>query len=99
MAGKDVLQLVIPPEVQDAVSIDLEIDTLRKSILTDCSALLKQARAIEALSHGKAFRMKLWEEQVSAIKRQQSATFSIPKLKELKTRCHGMSQQLQRFRQ
>ncbi|MDD5171504.1 MAG: hypothetical protein PHF60_00520 [Candidatus ainarchaeum sp.] len=99
MAGKDALQLVIPPEVQDAVLIDSEIDGLRKSILTDCTVLLKEAKTIEASAHGKAFHLKLWEEQVSRIKKEQSATFSIHKLKELKSQCHAMSQQLHRFRQ
>ncbi|NYZ73963.1 hypothetical protein H0O00_02380 [Candidatus Micrarchaeota archaeon] len=99
MAGKDALQLVIPPEVQDAVLIDSEIDNLRKSILSDCSALLKEAKAIETSVHGKAFHIKLWEEQVAAVRRQQSATFSINRLKELKNQCRAMSQQLQRFRQ
>jgi len=99
MAGKDALQLVIPPEVQDAVPIESEIDNLRKSILSDCSVLLKQAKAIETSAHGKAFHIKLWEEQVTTIRRQQSATFSINTLKELKNQCQTMSQQLQRFRQ
>ncbi len=99
MAVKDALQLVIPPEVQDAISLDSEIDSLRKSIMVDCAALLKEAKVIETSAHGKAFHIKLWEEQVTAIRRQQSATFSINKLKELRGQCQAISQQLQRFRQ
>lgn len=99
MAGKDAAQLVIPPEVQDAVLLDSRIDDLRKSILNDCSALLKEAKSIETSVHGKAFHIKLWEKEVAAIRRQQSETFSISKLKELKGKCQSMSQQLQRFRQ
>lgn len=99
MAGKDALQLMIPPEVQGAVMIDSEIGSLRKSITADCSTLLKEARSIDASAHGKAFQLKFWEVRISSIKEGQAGTFSIHKLKELKQQCNVMSQQLQRFRQ
>jgi len=98
MVGRQSADFAVP-DVEDAVQIESAIENLRGDIKSSCTQLLKRAREINAIKpRNGAFRLRYWETQVSQIGEAQMATLSIEKLKQLKSKCKMLLQQIEQFR-
>lgn len=85
------------PDVKDAVLLDDLINRLKRDIETDCRLLLQRAQAIEGAVRGGGFRYRFWESRINDIRKAQISTYNIDDLRELRTKCAAISQELEEF--
>lgn len=85
------------PDVQGAEPIEALLARLRRGISSECSVLLRRAKAHARAPSAGSFRIRAWEGRISRIIESNASTFDIGELRRLKRECVVLSDEISRF--
>lgn len=74
-------------EASGAVQLVSSIEELRKEIDINCAGISQKARRLSMTNRRVALRLESWETELNQIRKDTQTTHSLDQLKELKTRC------------